>query len=184
MCLAGAKYMGSSEWRWVAPSGLRSVLFLARIELSYCGEVPERSNGAVSKTVVPLTGDRGFESLPLRSCDVSGTCANVADSMISAGLIERLDLMERSRYRQRRIWCMGQCMGREGHSDGSIRGEVDDGDGVARSRTGVLRRWGWTLVEGGADRREVVDLPVSRWRETARYGPWSGAACDTCGGEG
>jgi hypothetical protein len=28
--------------------------------------VPERSNGAVSKTVVPLTGDRGFESLPLR----------------------------------------------------------------------------------------------------------------------
>src|SRR5215469_15733150 len=39
---------------------------LARIELSYCGEVPERSNGAVSKTVVPLTGDRGFESLPLR----------------------------------------------------------------------------------------------------------------------
>ena len=31
-----------------------------------CGEVPERSNGAVSKTVVPLTGDRGFESLPLR----------------------------------------------------------------------------------------------------------------------
>src|ERR1700730_14644554 len=31
-----------------------------------CGEVPERSNGAVSKTVVPLAGDRGFESLPLR----------------------------------------------------------------------------------------------------------------------
>ncbi len=30
------------------------------------GEVPERSIGAVSKTVVPLTGDRGFESLPLR----------------------------------------------------------------------------------------------------------------------
>src|SRR5262245_10726335 len=30
------------------------------------GEVPERSNGAVSKTVVLLTGDRGFESLPLR----------------------------------------------------------------------------------------------------------------------
>jgi hypothetical protein len=28
--------------------------------------VPERSNGAVSKTVVPLAGDRGFESLPLR----------------------------------------------------------------------------------------------------------------------
>jgi hypothetical protein len=30
------------------------------------GEVPERSNGAVSKTVVPLARDRGFESLPLR----------------------------------------------------------------------------------------------------------------------
>jgi hypothetical protein len=30
------------------------------------GEVPERSNGAVSKTVVPFAGDRGFESLPLR----------------------------------------------------------------------------------------------------------------------
>jgi hypothetical protein len=28
--------------------------------------VPERSNGAVSKTVVPFTGYRGFESLPLR----------------------------------------------------------------------------------------------------------------------
>jgi hypothetical protein len=40
--------------------------------LSHClrlhGEVPERSNGAVSKTVVPLAGDRGFESLPLRNC--------------------------------------------------------------------------------------------------------------------
>jgi hypothetical protein len=30
------------------------------------GEVPERSNGAVSKTVVLFAGDRGFESLPLR----------------------------------------------------------------------------------------------------------------------
>ncbi len=30
------------------------------------GEVPEWSNGAVSKTVVPLTRDRGFESHPLR----------------------------------------------------------------------------------------------------------------------
>ena len=30
------------------------------------GEVPERSIGAVSKTVVPFTGYRGFESLPLR----------------------------------------------------------------------------------------------------------------------
>jgi hypothetical protein len=31
------------------------------------GEVPERSIGAVSKTVVPFAGYRGFESLPLRS---------------------------------------------------------------------------------------------------------------------
>jgi hypothetical protein len=30
------------------------------------GEVPERSIGAVSKTVVPFAGYRGFESLPLR----------------------------------------------------------------------------------------------------------------------
>ncbi len=30
------------------------------------GEVPERPNGTVSKTVVPLTGDREFESPPLR----------------------------------------------------------------------------------------------------------------------
>ena len=30
------------------------------------GEVPEWSIGAVSKTVVPFTGYRGFESLPLR----------------------------------------------------------------------------------------------------------------------
>src|SRR5580693_6070629 len=35
------------------------------------GEVPERSIGAVSKTVVPLAGDRGFESLPLRQPTVS-----------------------------------------------------------------------------------------------------------------
>src|SRR5690349_13310509 len=35
------------------------------------GEVPERSNGAVSKTVVPLAGDRGFESLPLRHTPIS-----------------------------------------------------------------------------------------------------------------
>ena len=30
------------------------------------GEVPEWSNGPHSKCVVPFTGDRGFESLPLR----------------------------------------------------------------------------------------------------------------------
>jgi hypothetical protein len=30
------------------------------------GGVPERLNGAVSKTVVPRLGDRGFESHPLR----------------------------------------------------------------------------------------------------------------------
>ena len=63
---AKAKYIGGGEWLWVATSGVRPVLVLARIESSDRGEVPERSNGAVSKTVVPLTGDRGFESLPLR----------------------------------------------------------------------------------------------------------------------
>jgi hypothetical protein len=49
---------------------LRSACVLPAEQLSRhrhsCGEVPERSNGAVSKTVVPLAGDRGFESLPLR----------------------------------------------------------------------------------------------------------------------
>jgi hypothetical protein len=49
---------------------LRSLAVLAEPVLSRSGrlqgEVPERSNGAVSKTVVPLAGDRGFESLPLR----------------------------------------------------------------------------------------------------------------------
>src|SRR6266851_2146897 len=35
------------------------------------GEVPERSNGAVSKTVVLFAGDRGFESLPLRQSPIS-----------------------------------------------------------------------------------------------------------------
>src|SRR5215472_1031957 len=58
--------MGGSGWRWMATSLLRSRLVLGADDLRHCGEVPERSNGAVSKTVVPLTGDRGFESLPLR----------------------------------------------------------------------------------------------------------------------
>src|SRR5438105_7935568 len=53
-----------------AKSRFRSLAVLRETMLSDCprsrGEVPERSNGAVSKTVVPLTGDRGFESLPLR----------------------------------------------------------------------------------------------------------------------
>jgi hypothetical protein len=45
---SAAKYMGSSEWRWVAHRvTIRLVLGADRIEL--CGEVPERSNGAVSK---------------------------------------------------------------------------------------------------------------------------------------
>jgi hypothetical protein len=34
--------------------------------LTVLGGVPERLNGAVSKTVVGLTVHRGFESLPLR----------------------------------------------------------------------------------------------------------------------
>ena len=53
---------------------LRSLAVLAEPVLSRSrrlqGEVPERSNGAVSKTVVPLAGDRGFESLPLRHCPI------------------------------------------------------------------------------------------------------------------
>ncbi len=65
---AGVKYPACSR------SGNRRrasrPLFRGRIVLTrrrrWCGEVPERSNGAVSKTVVPLAGDRGFESLPLR----------------------------------------------------------------------------------------------------------------------
>ena len=40
------------------------------------GEVPERSNGAVSKTVVLLAGDRGFESLPLRHKAACPVCGN------------------------------------------------------------------------------------------------------------
>jgi hypothetical protein len=48
----------------------RSLDVLRLLVLTPCrrsdGEVPERSNGAVSKTVVLLAGDRGFESLPLR----------------------------------------------------------------------------------------------------------------------
>jgi hypothetical protein len=60
-------WFGSS----LGPSTLScSLAVLYGAVLSHCsrlsGEVPERSNGAVSKTVVPLTGDRGFESLPLR----------------------------------------------------------------------------------------------------------------------
>ena len=34
--------------------------------LQFPGEMPERSNGAVSKTVVRLAVDPGFESLSLR----------------------------------------------------------------------------------------------------------------------
>ncbi len=37
-------------------------------ETSETGEVPEWSIGAVSKTVVRLLVDRGFESHPLRFC--------------------------------------------------------------------------------------------------------------------
>ena len=56
--------------RFVQDLSIRSLDVLTGKMLSRCprslGEVPERSNGAVSKTVVPLAGDRGFESLPLR----------------------------------------------------------------------------------------------------------------------
>src|SRR5215212_3941202 len=39
----------------------------ARSKDPFHGGVPEWLNGAVSKTVVPFSGHRGFESLPLRS---------------------------------------------------------------------------------------------------------------------
>ena len=63
------------------------------------GEVPERSNGAVSKTVVPLTGDRGFESLPLRDQKVtktlnpsnSATCTTQTESKIGVQIEGRED---------------------------------------------------------------------------------------------
>ncbi len=61
---AGLKKVPGASWVPIPRFVLRAPV------LSHCrrsdGEVPERSNGAVSKTVVPLTGDRGFESLPLR----------------------------------------------------------------------------------------------------------------------
>src|ERR1700720_411696 len=44
--------------------GLISAPFDGRPE--FCGEVPEWSIGAVSKTIRPFAGSRGFESLPLR----------------------------------------------------------------------------------------------------------------------
>src|SRR5580700_10570578 len=54
----------------VAGRGRRSLAVLPGLVLNprrrSDGEVPERSNGAVSKTVVLFAGDRGFESLPLR----------------------------------------------------------------------------------------------------------------------
>jgi hypothetical protein len=59
-------------------AGMRSLGVPLDNVLSHClrlhGEVPERSNGAVSKTVVPLAGDRGFESLPLRSIKTDVLC--------------------------------------------------------------------------------------------------------------
>src|SRR4051794_19695936 len=45
------------------------------------GEVPERSNGAVSKTVVLLAGDRGFESLPLRQPDADARPSRPAERL-------------------------------------------------------------------------------------------------------
>jgi hypothetical protein len=48
--LAEAKYIGGGEQPWVATSGGATPCRSWPIGLSYCGEVPERSNGAVSKT--------------------------------------------------------------------------------------------------------------------------------------
>src|SRR5580704_421573 len=70
----------------------RSVAVLRAVVLSRCprslGEVPERSNGAVSKTVVPLTGDRGFESLPLRQKPI---CRRPRPSDNPAGFLTIID---------------------------------------------------------------------------------------------
>ena len=60
---AKTKLGGGATIQSICLSGARDVLGQWRRR---SGEVPERSNGAVSKTVVPLAGDRGFESLPLR----------------------------------------------------------------------------------------------------------------------
>src|SRR5215469_10473888 len=74
---AGALWDERERIIWVAADAdgwqhrsCEPALFWAQVEPSHCGEVPERSNGAVSKTVVPLTGDRGFESLPLRQYSI------------------------------------------------------------------------------------------------------------------
>jgi hypothetical protein len=53
------------------------------------GEVPERSNGAVSKTVVPLAGDRGFESLPLRQSIANQLRRLTEAAMIAAGELRK-----------------------------------------------------------------------------------------------
>ena len=58
------RYQSSANFRFRSLAVLRCHMLSDRARS--VGEVPERSNGAVSKTVVPLTGDRGFESLPLR----------------------------------------------------------------------------------------------------------------------
>jgi hypothetical protein len=45
------------------------------------GEVPERSIGAVSKTVVPFAGYRGFESLPLRQTSSTSVYIGSLDTL-------------------------------------------------------------------------------------------------------
>ena len=55
--------------------------------------MPEWSNGAVSKTVVPLTGDRGFESLPLRQRVCSHRCLSWLRAQ-KPGLPRRVNLDE------------------------------------------------------------------------------------------
>ena len=69
------------DWVQVGSTArFRSLDVLWAAVLSPCrrsdGEVPERSIGAVSKTVVPLAGDRGFESLPLRQPTINYWTSN------------------------------------------------------------------------------------------------------------
>jgi hypothetical protein len=51
------------------------------------GEMAERSNAAVLKTVVPRTRDRGFESLFLREEGVPGEMAEWSNAAVSKTVV-------------------------------------------------------------------------------------------------
>ena len=59
-------------WVWLFEVEIsRPTLHLHTQTHTHFGEMAERSNAAVSKTVVPFTRDRGFESPSLREKSVS-----------------------------------------------------------------------------------------------------------------